>query len=305
MGRDNATSTSCVIVTSARAPYAGGGRETKGAEGMKTGQIGLSHRILAGLALAACMVASPVLAQDAPVAPSAAAAVIDGWGPLKFGMSVAEAKAASDMAWDPMFCTNQQEIALKGCSLWADFGQKYGNGAKRLDYYTVTIDGMRFQPQLNFDRWGRLQEIRLEFREDVDGIQTCQAYFLRTMDNLERRYGRFASGHVAQSKEDVEAGYTRRESVTSAGTPYYVTDSKDKSYFASSIFVSDLSAFQEARALSRQNPVRGAARAYIDPSVGMLGDVASNKPPSCRVSIRYIGAHMPAPQPAGGKEIDF
>lgn len=161
----------------------------------------------------------------------------------------------------------------------------------------MTLDGMPFEPNAIFDRWGRLKQIRLGFRQENSSLSTCQALFTRTIDNLEKRYGPFSTRIQEQTKESIDAGIERTEHRTSAGSTFAVSTQNRGgrlTYFDGSRMSNDHAARDEHVALLRQNSPKGGPRPYVQTSFyGVMLDGDSS--PRCTIDITYESADMPAP----------
>ena len=184
---------------------------------------------------------------------------VDGWGPLKFGMLLDDALAATDIPWEQFTLTKcREEMARDGCLISSRYTPKY----------TVTIDGMGFEPQMVFDRWGRLTSITLRFYEDV---WNCEDYFIRTLDNLEARYGALRQEDPPPEGERYIKGTFRADDGTE-------------------VFYADLSTDPEAW------QGRQVLRSLV--SARVSGPVSGSK--GCSVTVSYTSANLPPIAPPPG-----
>lgn len=229
---------------------------------------------------AALLLASAALAQEKPV--------LDGWGPLRFGMSIDDARKATDLAWDPDACTDEKEIALDGCYLWP---KAFGAGE-------VVIDGMGFSPGVRFDRWGRLQQIDLSFGVRRSAFESCQSLFERTVENLEQRYGQLQPVREPHASSDIAEGWIRQDYALQNGVTYHVA-SKGKTNRVSGRLSTDVAAFNE-----HIGPSERPSRPYITVNFGLVE--SSDGGAYCSIPISYHSAHMPPPTAAGdSNKFDF
>jgi len=130
------------------------------------------------------LLSAPGLAQGAEQGGKAA---IDGWGKLKFGMSVQQAVAAMpDLNLKSEACTTQ--IARNGCHVAFPLTKP------------VSINGLDLMlTDMKFDRYNRLSVVILKLFEDskepnpVVRHGRCEEYYLRLLHPLEKKYGAFVS----------------------------------------------------------------------------------------------------------------
>lgn len=184
---------------------------------------------------------------------------IDGWGALKFGMLLDDALAATDIPWETFTLTKCREnMARNGCMISSRYSPEY----------QITIDGMGFEPAMSFDRWGRLTAFSLTFFEDVWG---CEDYFVRTLDNLEARYGALRQEDPPPEGERYIKGTFRADDGTE-------------------VFYADLSTDPEAW------QGRQVLRSLV--SARVSGPVSGSK--GCSVTVSYTSANLPPIAPPPG-----
>ena len=234
----------------------------------------------ASLAAALLLLAPAALAQERPV--------LDGWGPLKFGMSIDDARKATNLAWDPTACTDAKKIALDGCYL----------GPKVFGAGEVVIDGMGFDPELRFDRWGRLHRIGLSFGATRSSFESCQSLFERAVENLERRYGPLQPAREPHASSDIAEGWSRQDHALPNGVTYPVA-SKGKADHVSGRLSTDVAAFNAHFGRSER-----PSRPYITVHFGLVESIDGGA--YCSIPIYYQSAHMPPPRAAeDSNRIDF
>lgn len=142
-------------------------------------------------------------------APAVAQAEVEGFGPYRFGMTQAEARAASPGAWRveasaPI--TRPQHATPTG----------------RVSAPAVTLAGRRFEVRMGF-RKDRLRAIELTAMYTAPRPAECEADFPRLLAELEQRYGP-ATGEQTLWEA---ANQTSTAHVTAGGSAYrrYVTPS--------------------------------------------------------------------------------
>jgi len=114
-------------------------------------------------------------------------AAIEGWGTLKFGISVQQAKTVMpDLNLNHPECTTQ--ISRNGCTVLYPLSAP------------IIIDGLDLKlKSLQFDRHDRLIEIVLEYNQPVPvpGLEAkqgvCEENYLRILRPLEAKYGRLTA----------------------------------------------------------------------------------------------------------------
>lgn len=152
----------------------------------------LSCALLAGLGAGAAMAQQP--------------AAIEGWGKLKFGMSIDEAvKATPEIPWEDVeACKSRHQKPEVGLDPWCTLSTAYSGP------YSITIAGVEFFPTLTFDQHGQLTRITLSTtyahltsvneRECRDGIN-------RVEDGVSGRFGPLQSGSDGSTKATDAAAY--------------------------------------------------------------------------------------------------
>jgi len=207
----------------------------------------------------------PALAQNAPVTTPAAATVIDGWGPLKFGMTMEQAAAAVPNMPFLNPCPREQ-LAKDGCIVSV---QKKG---------AVTIVGLPLTPLLDFDRFDRLYGITLIY--DGNDPDTCTAYLARVIAALEAQYG------VLQDSITRSPNWEGTMHKSAGGSEYFLSESENG--LIRGFLTTDIEAYREASKNSSSRADLRAARPFLE-----VTGRSAPQDPSCTIIIRYIAATMP------------
>lgn len=221
-------------------------------------------------------------------------APIDGWGKLKFGMSVQEAVEAMPeaelAAWPNCIAEN---IIKNGCFLspLTPAAKRGIVGADPNYYYRATIEGLAFNLRIDFDRFNRLYNVHLDYFEN-DGVttnrvnkNTCIKFLHRTIEGLEKRYGVLQSTEPTLDAESKAKGYVKTAHVTSGGTTYHLTTyNKQDDLIDLTAITNDPTAYAENVANAKSdNEENRASRPFLSINGG-----ASDK--SCMFWINYTAA---------------
>lgn len=154
------------------------------------------------LALAACG-SSAQSAKDGDPKEQAGKAGIDGYGDLKFGMSLAEAtRLVPPSTFHPVGMKQcLLNIAVRGCLLSSD---------NNLDAYT-SRDGVPYTIGLAFNRFDKLTDVELKYdrrmMDDPDekmSLEDCRAITDRTVDWLVADYGPFDKETKVQDADKLD-----------------------------------------------------------------------------------------------------
>ncbi len=127
------------------------------------------------------LVVPPAAAQQPPT--------IDGWGNLKFGMTIDEVvKATPEIPWGNVESCKKPnpKYAYAYCLL-----------APVYEQYSVTLAGVEFEPRLTFDQHGKLVHISLTATDRYSKsstAQTCQQDAARIADGVAARFGPLQTG---------------------------------------------------------------------------------------------------------------
>lgn len=218
---------------------------------------------------------------------------IDGWGKLKFGMSVQEAIDAMPEAelTTGQDCT-PENIIKKGCLLspLSPAEKRYIVNADPSYHYKPIIEGLPFDLRINFDRFNRLYQVNLSYYEPGVNQSDCKSYMNRTIEGLEKRYGVLHSTKPTLAAEDAAKGYTKTAHTTSGGTTYHLTKSKDPHYVSLTSITNDPTAFAEYRANAKSdNEEKRALRPFL------IITGAGGKE-SCSFWINYTAATFENPE---------
>jgi hypothetical protein len=135
------------------------------------------QRSVLGLLLAAGFVATTAAAAPAPT--------LDGWGPLKFGMSPDQARAVPGLVFGRFAAKDLLERNLGSMP------------SKK----PAMIGGLPFNYDLFFNAYSSLYEIGM-WNEKNSSRADCQAAFLALLGGLEKSYGAFAPVYPERKKND-------------------------------------------------------------------------------------------------------
>ncbi len=135
------------------------------------------QRSVLGLILAAGLAATTAAAAPAPT--------LDGWGPLKFGMSPDQARAVPGQVFGRFAAKDLLERNLGSMP------------SKK----PALIGGLPFNFDLFFNAYSALNEIGM-WNEKNSSRADCQAGFLALLGGLEKSYGAFAPVYPERKKND-------------------------------------------------------------------------------------------------------
>ncbi len=226
-------------------------------------------------------VSAPVLADDDRMAgpraqtqkqqstPARTGENIGGWGSLTFGMTVAEAVAASpEIAWPQNTCVKTGAP----CKM------------KPASDYVAVIGGIGFIPELEFDRFGRLAKIALLHDTSLPGTD-CWGRLNTTMAGLEKRFGKFGA--------PMTEGLKLEKRRTPGGSHYTVERlNMDGTVFLLFKTASDVAAFD----MSERNELAGTSLRASRPFISIVGMTMEDSRRTCTYGVYYNAADMEAPK---------
>ncbi len=105
---------------------------------------------------------------------------LDGWGGLRFGMTVGEAQDVAGRTWAKPEQVDVHTLAGED-AVWTTLGSKD----------QVDFGGKRFDLKVVFDDKGSLNQIRLTRQESTDAFAQCDAAFAELLVEGERQFGLF------------------------------------------------------------------------------------------------------------------
>lgn len=115
---------------------------------------------------------------------------LDGWGGLRFGMTLDEARGVAGYTWSKPEQANVQ--AKDGATVvWTVLRSKA----------QVTFAGKSFALDVNFDDKGSLNQIKLKRQEPATAFATCDAAFAKLLAEGERQFGLFRPVEPAHAQK--------------------------------------------------------------------------------------------------------
>lgn len=195
---------------------------------------------------------------------------LTGWGPWKFDMPFSEAIAAdTSIVWSPYGMDDcRKEMATKGCFLTSD--SETGMFQPQ--------DGIPFEPQLSFNKYGRLTDLSLSYDQKNATRDECLELHNRTLDRIAQENGpmRHQEQKSAEGKE-----YTDTVQKTKGGVAYRILLNKKNRGFITSQNRSHIDGviFPTKITIDKWNKL-----AYVM-VLGVLVDLGSET--TCMISIHY------------------